>query len=101
MDEAGLPALNPLLQTFVEDGAQIEPVARGWRVTERLIGRIASRCRQLEIAYLSAVIPFHVRIGATWQDFAARQPPPPMSRDYPETRLGRLFKRLGVPSVMM
>ncbi len=101
MREAGLPPLTPILYTFVEDAQQIEPISQGWRVTERLIERFASRCRELDIEYVPVVIPFHVRVGELWQRFADMQPPPPMIQDYPERRLGRLFGRLGVPGVMM
>lgn len=69
-------------------------------MNELLIERIARRCRELGIAYLPVVIPFHARVG-DWQSFAAAQPHPAMIEDYPEQRLGRLFERLGVPAVMM
>ena len=99
--EAGLPPLAPLLYTYVDSEEQIEPVARGWQVTERLIEQIAGRCRRLGIAYLPVVIPFHARVGEIWSGFAASQPPPAMIQDYPERRFGDLFARLGVSGVMM
>ncbi len=101
LEEAGLPGLSPLLQTFVEDDRQIEPTVRAWRVTELLVERIVARCRERGAAYVGVVIPFTARVGAVWDRFAAAQPSPPMVRDYPERRLGRLFENLSITSVMM
>lgn len=98
---AGLPPLAPLLYTYVAPEEQIEPVARGWRVTERLVARIAGRCSELGIGYLPVVIPFHARLAEAWDAFAAAQPPPAMIRDYPERRLSSLFERLGVSSLLL
>ncbi len=101
VSEAGLPELVPLLYTYVADEQQIEPVARGWQVTELLIERIATRCKELDITYVPIVVPFHARVNAIWAQFATTQPPPPMIQDYPEQRFGALFERLRVSGVLM
>lgn len=98
---AGLPPPGPLLSAYLESEAQIESVAQGWRMTERLVERIAEVSREAGAVYLPVVIPFHMRVGAQWGRLVASEPQASMSRDYPEHRLHRLFGRLGVDGVMM
>jgi len=96
----GYKGLDPLLSTYVDAADQPEAVADGWRITERLIERIVDTTRAEGIAYLGLVIPFELRLGPGWEDFAGQMPPPPMNRWSPEERLSAFFDRLGVPSVM-
>jgi hypothetical protein len=97
----GFRGLDPLLYTFVAEEAQPEAVAGGWRITEKLLEQAVQVTRERGVAYLALVVPWDVRLDAGWDDFARSQPPPPMNRHYPEQRLGALFDRLGVPSVML
>jgi len=98
----GFPTLDPLLFTYVADSSQ-QPrvVAEGWHITERLLEETVRMTRQRGIAYLAFVVPFEVQLGPKWEWFASQQPPPRMDRYYPERRLSLVFKRLGVPSVML
>ncbi|MHC4918109.1 MAG: SGNH/GDSL hydrolase family protein [Planctomycetota bacterium] len=99
--DRGYAGLAPLLQTYAADHEQAPAVAKGWRITERLIERMATRCREQDIRFLLLVTPFEGRIPPVWDTFHKEQPPPAMVRDYPETRLARLCKRLQIPAVMM
>jgi hypothetical protein len=47
------------------------------------------------------VIPFEARLGPRWSGFAEASPQMAMVSDYPETRLGDLFERMGVPQVFL
>ena len=77
-------------------------MADGWRITEKLLERIAQTTRERHIAYVPMVVPFELRLSTKrWDDFARLMPPPRMNRHYPEERFGALFGRLGVPSVML
>jgi hypothetical protein len=92
---------DPLLSVFAEDRDQPRAVAKGWRITELLLERIQARCRASNIAFMAVVVPFEPQVGGRWEDFMSHRPPPRTTADYPERRLGRLFARLGVPSVML
>jgi hypothetical protein len=92
---------DPLLSTFAEEKDQPPAVAEGWRITERLLEQIHARCRASNIAFMAVVVPFEPQVGAKWDAFMSSRPPPRTTADYPERRLGRLFARLGVPSVML
>jgi hypothetical protein len=100
IERAGLPLESPLLHTFVDDARQMPGIAAGWAATEAMIEAVHDLCRENDIAYLPVVIPFHRRTTSAWAEFSQLLPTP-MVRDLPEQRLGRLFDRLGVPSVMM
>src|SRR6185503_6953922 len=83
--------------------AEDEPksVADAWRITEKLIEHIVDTTRARGIAYVGLVAPFEMVLQPTWAAFAAAQPPPRLDGHYPEDRLGALFTRLRVPSVLL
>ena len=97
--DRGFDGLEPLLQTFVAEPDQAPAVAEGWRVTELLLERIVGRCRAAGIAVLPMVVPWDRRFGPDWRGLVAAHPA--LIRGYPERRLGALFARLGVPSLML
>ncbi|MHC4269621.1 MAG: SGNH/GDSL hydrolase family protein [Planctomycetota bacterium] len=99
--EKGLPALDPLLYTYVDDDEQIDQIKNGWKITEEIIEKIITRCRKSEIPYVGIVVPFEMRVNRSWNVFASGQPSPKMIQYYPEKRLGELFRRLDVNSVML
>jgi len=92
---------DPMLSGFAEDRDQPPAVAQGWRITELLIEKIHARCRASNIGFMGIVVPFEPQVGSKWENFMSSRPPPRTTADYPERRLGRLFARLGVPSVML
>lgn len=96
-----LPPLDPLLYTYVQDDKQIKQIQKGWHLTEEIIKKIVRKCQQKGVAYVGVVAPFEARLNPLWKSFARNQPPPAMIQYYPEQRLSKLFKRLGVPSVML
>jgi len=99
--DAGYTGLQPLLQVFADDKDQAPAIVNGWGITERLIQRMATTCREKSIRFLLLVVPFEGRIPSAWDAFHKEQPPPAMVRDYPETRLARLCKRLEIAAVML
>jgi hypothetical protein len=99
-NERGFPG-DPLLYTFVETSQQIEPIAKGWAITEMILEMTGDLLEQRGIAWLPVVIPFEARLGPRWSGFAAASPQMAMVSDYPETRLGDLFERMGVPPVFL
>ena len=101
LEDAGYTGLQPLLQTFAADKDQAPAIVQGWRITERLIQRMATMCRKKGIRFLVMVVPFEGRLPSVWETFHKEQPPPAMIRDYPETRLGQLCKQLEVPAVLL
>lgn len=95
----GFDGLEPLLQTFAAESDQAPAVAAGWRVTERLLERIVRRCQAAGAAVLPMVVPWDQCLEPGWPQLAAVHPT--LIRDGPEQRLGALFARLGVPSLML
>ncbi len=100
INKNGLPALDPLFYTYVDD-EQIDQIKNGWKLTEVIIEKIITRCRKSKIPYVSIVVPFEARLNRVWNDFSSGQPSPQMIQYYPEKRLGELFRRLDVKSVML
>ena len=98
--EKGYPA-GPLLFTYAPEADQIGLVARGWKTTEALLARIAEICESRSIAWLPVVIPFEIRVGPAWNNFAVHFPHIPMVQDYPEERLDRFLSNIGVHSLML
>ena len=92
---------DPLLYTFAQQDDQIEPIATGWRITEKILEDTNSLCRSRGIGWMALVIPFEARVGPGWNNFALSYPDLKMVQDYPEKRLGRLFDRLGAPAVFL
>jgi hypothetical protein len=92
--------VEPIVMTFLDERDQPAEIARGWRVTERILERIVERCRAHGAAFVGMVVPWDRCVGPAWEVFARTQPLP-LQRDYPERRLGALFERLGVPSLML
>ena len=101
IQKMGLAPLGPSLYTYVPDQEQPEVVAKGWRVTEKILEKMNSWCKERNIQFIPVVIPFEACVGAkNWRSFASGSSPP-MIQDYPEKRLGRLFDRLGLPAVLL
>ncbi len=98
--ERQLPG-DPLLYTFAQDDQQIEPVAKGWRITEKILEDTHTLCQRHGIGWMAVVIPFEARVGPGWNDFALSVPHMKLVQDYPEQRLGRLFSRLNAPAVLL
>ena len=100
--EMGLAPLGPSLYTYVSDEQQNEIVAKGWQVTEMIVEKMASWCRERNIQFIPMVVPFEGCVGSkNWKDFSGLLQYPKMIQDYPEKRLGRLFDRLSVPGVLL
>ena len=99
--QRGFPPLEPLLYTYVDEPDMIEPVANGWHITERMLEQLVRTCRERGVPLLTVVVPFHIRVGKVWQQFASFQPPPAMIQDYPERRLHQLFGRLDSPLLLL
>ena len=98
----GLAPLGPLLYTYVPDQGQPEVVAKGWEVTEKILEKMASWCRERNIQFIPVVVPFEACVGPrNWKSFVAGTALPKMVPDYPEKRLGRLFVRLDVSGVLL
>lgn len=98
--ERGLPG-DPLLFTYARDGAQIGPVSKGWQITELILQKTEEECRKRGIPWVPVVIPFEARVGPGWDRFAQSFTNIEMEQDYPEKRLGRLFRQMGVPHVFL
>ncbi|HMC56037.1 MAG TPA: SGNH/GDSL hydrolase family protein [Gemmatimonadaceae bacterium] len=98
---AGFKSLDPLLYTYVHADAQPKSVADAWRVTDRLIERIADTSKARGAAYIGMVVPFEMVLQPAWAEFQKKMPPPRMDGHYPEDRLASLYGRMHVPYVML
>ena len=77
-------------------------MAKGWEVTEKILEKMASWCRERNIQFIPVVVPFEACVGPrNWKSFVAGTALPKMVPDYPEERLGRLFVRLDVSGVLL
>jgi hypothetical protein len=96
---------HPNWYTFAEEPEQIESIARGWQVTERLLEEMSRRLGELGIALVAVVVPKEVRVEPeAWEDFARdleEQGAPRLVRDGPEQRLVRHLALLGHRAVPM
>ncbi|HZS36999.1 MAG TPA: SGNH/GDSL hydrolase family protein [Polyangia bacterium] len=92
--------VQPTLGSFASDATQHPAVARAWALTEKILEKTAALCKEKNIVYLPVVFPFEAELG-DWQGVTEPFPRVDLVVDYPEVRLGRLFSRLGVPSVML
>lgn len=102
LSELGFPPLGPLLYTYVDDREQMEQTKRGWRVTERILQKIASTCKDHGVALLPVVVPFVAMVKPESRDsYMSGLPPPKIDPDYPDRRLAHLFARLGAPYVLL
>jgi len=100
--QMGLAPLGPLLYTYVSDEYQPEVIAKGWRITEKILEKMAVLCQEKMIPFIPVVAPFEACVGArNWQAFGSNYPPPKMIQDYPEKRLTRLFDKLRVPVILL
>jgi hypothetical protein len=102
VQEMGLAPLGPLLYTYVSDQDQPEIVSRGWKITEKILEKMALLCREKNIQFIPVVVPFEACVSPKrWTAFTSDYSSRKMVQDYPEKRLGRLFDRLGVPCVLL
>lgn len=102
LENMGFPSLEVLLFTYVRDEDQIEEIRDGWGITEGIIRKIASLCRENKIQYLPVVIPFEGRLDSIWEKFLKIIPPDPaIIQDYPEKRFAQFFSGLGVAPVLL
>jgi hypothetical protein len=100
--EMGLAPLGPLLYTYVSDQDQPEVIAKGWKITEKILEKMALLCREKNTRFIPVVVPFEACVSPkSWRAFASDYSSRKMLRDYPEKRLGRLFDRLEVPGVLL
>jgi hypothetical protein len=102
VQEMGLAPLGPLLYTYASDQNQPEVVSKGWKITEKILEKMALLCREKNIQFIPVVVPFEACVSLDgWRAFASGYPTGGIVQDYPEKRLGRLFSRLGVPCVLL
>jgi hypothetical protein len=94
--------LDPLIDGYLADAEQPPSVARGWRVTEKIIARTAALARKNGAVLIAMVAPFEPAVGGNWDVFVdgfhSKLSP---IREYPENRLQRLFEREKIPSVSL
>lgn len=88
MEKRGFQPIDPIYASFSERDSQIDPVKKGWRMTERILEKIALICREHGIPVIGLVIPNQRRIKLP-------------DEAYPERRLQGWFSQIGVPVVMM
>ncbi len=99
--EMGLAPLGPALYAYVRDEEQHPVVAKGWWITEQILQKMASLCRDRSIQFIPVVVPFEACVGPRWKSFSKGFPRQKMIQDYPEKRLGRFFDRLGLAAVLL
>jgi hypothetical protein len=100
--EMGLAPLGPLLYIYVSDQDQPEVISKGWKITEKIVEKMARLCRERNIQFIPVVVPFEACVSLNgWKAFASDYPNGGIIQDYPEKRLGRLFDRLSVPGVLL
>jgi len=98
----GLAPLGPLLYTYVSDQDQPEVISQGWKITEKILEKMALLCRERNIQFIPIVVPFEACVRPqSWRKFASGYSSPKMIPDYPERRLGSFFDHLGVPGVLL
>ena len=92
-----------LLYTYVNDRQQIPKIATGWRVTEKIIGKIVELSQNMKIAYLPIIIPFEGRADKKVWDGLVRSNPkePQMIQNFPEKRFADFFEKLGIQPILL
>ncbi len=90
MKARGYPAVEPLINAIDSPEKQVEPVIKGWFITEQIIRRIARRCEQHKTPLIAVSIPFEQRVGK--ERFPV---------DYPGNRLRAIFARLDIAFISM
>jgi hypothetical protein len=92
--------MHPFFYAYAPAARQIAPVAEGWRVTERIVERMAGSLRRAGIGFGLVVMPYEAAVDPeAWDAMWHTDPPPPVAleRDQPERRLGALGERVEIP----
>ncbi|MGW8181138.1 MAG: hypothetical protein ACWGQW_20605, partial [bacterium] len=100
MMELGYAPVDPLLATYVEEG-QIGAVEKGWEIFEAILGEMDSITREHRALLVPLVIPFEARVGPGWNELARNVPDLEMVQEYPEKRIKKVCKKLGLEPILM